>query len=167
MAIPKTRKELLEQLVPAWQKLEAELYSSGEDVGDLPCVDDWTVKDLLAVRVWWTGSVIDWVEGWRSGEHPVTPKEGYRWQDTPKLNADIVDQSRAETYSEIISQLKVNYYRILSTVKDLSDAELVDVAHFEHAGRYPVCRWISINSTRQYLTARTYLRKALRERDKG
>ena len=165
MAIPKTRKELLEQLVPAWEKLDDELRNAGSNIGDLPCIDAWTVKDLLAVRVWWTRSVIDWVEAWRKGDNPVTPKEGYRWQETPRLNDDIVAASKSDTYDEIVSNLKVNYYRIISTINELSDAELVDVGHFEHAGRYPVCRWISINTTRQYMTARTYIRKSMRDED--
>ena len=162
MAIPKTRRELLDQLVPAWQKLEAEIESAGPDVGDLPCVDDWSIKDLLAVRVWWTGSVIDWIEAWKEGESPVTPKEGYKWQETPRLNSDIVSESKHKTYEDIVKQLKLNYYRIITTIKKLDEPELVDVGHFPQAGRYPVCRWISINTTRQYLTARTFIRKAVR-----
>lgn len=163
MAIPKTRSELLEQLVPAWEKLDRELDAVGPDVGDLTCVDDWSVKDLLAVRVWWTGAVIDWIEAWKRGEEPVLPKEGYGWQETPKLNNDIVARSRSDTLESTVTQLKVNYYRIISAIQKLTDAELVDIEYFHQAGRYPVCRWISINSTRQYLTARTYIRKAVRQ----
>ncbi|NNE65444.1 MAG: ClbS/DfsB family four-helix bundle protein [Pyrinomonadaceae bacterium] len=160
--IPKTRKELMEQLVPSWQKLDKELSDAGPEIGDLPCVDDWTVKDLLAVRVWWTGSVIDWVEAWRRGEKPVLPKEGYLWQETPRLNNDIVAESQKDSYSGTVNRLKVNYYRILSTVNAMDDAELIDVGFHKQAGSYSVCRWISINTTRQYMTARTYIRKAIR-----
>lgn len=167
MAIPKTRKELLEQLVPAWEKLEKELEVAGSEIGDLPCVDDWTVKDLLAVRVWWTGSVIDWVEAWRRGENPELPKKGYQWKETPRLNDDIVSESKEKEYARIVSQLKLNYYRLIDVIKNLTDAELVDVGHFEQAGSYPVCRWISINTTRQYMTARTYIRKAVRAAESG
>jgi len=163
MAIPKTRLELLEQLVPAWEKLEKELEDAGPGIADLYCFDEWSVKDLLAVRVWWTGAVADWIEAWKRGEKPVLPKEGYGWMETPRLNNDIVKESRSETYEATVKRLKLNYYRIISTIQKLTDAELVDVGHFQPAGRYPVCRWISINTTRQYLTARTYIRKAIRE----
>ena len=163
MSIPRTRRELLEQLVPAWEKLDRELDNAGPDIGDLPCVDDWSVKDLLAVRVWWTGQTSEWIEAWRKGEDPNLPKQGYKWKETPRLNNDIVELCREESYQDVIKMLKVNFYRIRSLIDDLSDVELVDVGHFPQAGKFPVCRWISINTTRQYLTARTYVRRAIRK----
>ena len=163
MSIPRTRRELLDQLVPAWEKLDRELDNAGPDIGDLPCVDDWSVKDLLAVRVWWTGRTSDWIEAWRKGETPSLPKQGFKWKETPRLNNEIVELCEEESYEDIVRMLKVNFYRIRSLIDDLSDEELVDVGYFPQAGNFPVCRWISINTTRQYLTARTYIRKAIRE----
>ena len=160
--IPKTREELLEQLKPAWRKLEIELDSADEETGALHCVDDWSVKDLIAVRVWWTGSVAEWIDAWRRGESPVLPREGYKWKETPRLNGDIVSESKNESFEDLVTKLKVNYYRVLTLIGELTDEELVDVGYFEQAGKFPVCRWLSINTTRQYLTARTLIRKAVR-----
>ena len=93
MPIPKTRSELTELVGSTYSKLRAELDAAGPGIADLPCVDDWTVKDLLAVRAWWTEHVVDWIEAWRRGERPVTPAPGYAWRETPRLNADIVAAS--------------------------------------------------------------------------
>ena len=54
MPIPKTRPDLTELVTKSFQKLRAELDSAGPKLAKLPCVDEWTVKDLLAVRAWWT-----------------------------------------------------------------------------------------------------------------
>ena len=94
MPIPRTRAELTNQTRSTFEKLRGELEAAGSRAGSLPCIDDWTVKDLLAVRTWWTERVVDWIEAGKRGEVPVTPAEGYRWNETPRLNADIVGISR-------------------------------------------------------------------------
>lgn len=165
MPIPKTRPELTGQLNATFSKLRSELDGGGPRLGSLPCVDDWTVKDLLAVRAWWTENVVDWIEGGRRGETPVTPAEGYRWKETPRLNKDIVKTARRESYHSVRGRLEQGYSRVLSQIDALSDKELLQVGIFEWAGKYPISRWISLNTVRQYTTARTFIRRAVRERD--
>ena len=90
MPIPKSRAELVESIVSTFEKLQQELNAAGPRAGGLPCVDDWTIKDLLSVRCWWTTSVIDWIEAGKRGDCPITPAPGYQWKETPRLNANIV-----------------------------------------------------------------------------
>lgn len=163
MPIPKTRQELVDQTRSAIQKLQAELAAGGPRIGSLPCIDDWTVKDLLAVRVWWTEAVLSWIDLGRRGESPITPAEGYRWNQTPRLNQDLVKASRRESYRSIRSRLEAGFERVLHTIDSLDDPELLEVGSFGWAGKYPISRWLALNTTRQYTTARTHLRRALRE----
>ncbi len=163
MPIPKTREELISQVSSSYSKLRAELDAAGSAVSELPCVDEWSVKDLLAVRTWWTKHVIDWVEAGRRGETPTTPAPGYRWNETPRLNTDIVIESRPRSYRTLRTELEQGYQRVMDTIDALDDTELLEVGVYAWAGRYPISRWISINTTRQYLTARTYVRRAIRE----
>ena len=164
MPIPKTRTELTDYLGSTYAKLRAELDAAGPRLGSMPCVDDWSVKDLLAVRVWWTEHVIDWVEAGIRGEKPVTPAEGYRWKDTPRLNADIVKSCRRDSYRSLRGRLAQGYPRAMQVIESLDDHELIDSGVFAWAGSYPISRSISINTARQYTTARTLIRRALRER---
>lgn len=162
MPIPVTREELVDQVRSSSARLLEELDRGGPTAGELPCVDDWTVKDLLAVRAWWTEHVADWIEAGRRGESPVLPATGYSWRETPRLNADIVEAAREESLSAVRARLEAGQARVLSLVDALDDEELLAVGSFAWAGRWPVSRWISINTTRQYTTARTYVRRALR-----
>ena len=163
MAIPTTRIELTDLVRASYEKLHSELDEAGPRAARLACVDDWTVKDLLAVRAWWTERVIDWVEAGRRSEVPIVPAEGYRWSETPRLNADIVKQARRDSYDSIRARLERGYRRVMRTIDLLDDHELLDVGVFAWAGKYPISRWISINTARQYTTARTFIRRALRE----
>ncbi len=164
MPIPTSRKELVESIHTTWDKLRDELESAGPRFGSYPCVDDWTVKDLLAVRAWWTESMVDWIEAGKRGEMPTTPAEGYRWSETPRLNEAIVKQSRRESYKSIRARLQAGVLRAFDAIDSLSDEELLDAGVFEWAGKFPLARWLSINTTRQYTTARTYVRRALKAR---
>jgi len=163
MPIPKTRAELTSQIRSSYTKLRTELDQAGTGIAKLPCVNGWSVKDLLAVRTWWTEHVINWVEAGIRGETPTTPAPGYRWSETPRLNTDIVIKNRRESYHSIRARLEQGYRRVMDTIDSLDDTELLEVDVFPWAGKYPISRWISINTTRQYLTARTYIRRAIRE----
>ena len=55
------------------------------------------------------------------------------------------------------------FERVMRTIDSLDDRELLDVGVFGWAGKYPISRWISINTARQYATARTFIRRSLRE----
>jgi hypothetical protein len=166
MPIPKTRDELTELVESSWEKLRRELDEAGPKVAQLNCVDDWTVKDLLAVRAWWTESVLDWIDAGRRGESPTLPAPGYSWRETPRLNADIVEAARSEPFRAIRDRLEKGFSRVLATIDALDDTELLQVGIFDWADKWPVARWISVNTARQYTTARTFIRRALRERER-
>jgi hypothetical protein len=163
MPIPTTRAELETQVRSSFEKLRDDLETAGPRAGALPCVVDWSVKDLLAVRVWWTEHVVEWIEAGRRGESPVTPAEGYGWTETPRLNADVVAAAASASHRSLPDRLERGYERVLRTIDALDDRELLEVGAFGWAGRYPLSRWISLNTTRQYTTARTHVRRALRE----
>ena len=163
MAIPSTRAELLEQITTAYRKLKTDLDRGGPAIAGVVCVDDWTVKDLLAVRVWWTTSVVQWIERGGRGEPLDLPAPGYSWKETPRLNAAIVANGRDDSYEARVDGLEAAYQALLTCIERLDDPELLEVGAFPWAGSYPVSRWISINGTRQYATARTYVRRAMRE----
>jgi hypothetical protein len=161
MPIPTTREELNELVTSAFDKLESELDRTGPEAGDLHCVDEWTVKDLLAVRAWWTESVVAWIEAGRRGESPATPAQGYGWNETPRLNADIVSMARNESHAAVRARLREGFENVLALIASLDDRELLSPEVFPWAGKWPVSRWISINTARQYVTARTFIRRAL------
>ena len=97
------------------------------------------------------------------GDNPVTPAEGYRWKDTPRLNADIVKKCRRESYRSLRQRLERGFTRTMQVIESLDDHELLGSGVFAWAGSYPVSRWLSINTARQYTTARTFIRRAMRE----
>ena len=164
MPIPTTRHELVEGIRTSFAKLSRELHDAGPRAGSLMCTEEWSVKQLLAVRAWWTEAVIDWVESGRRDEVPITPAHGYRWNETPRLNGDVVQATRRESYRSVRGRLQLGYERVLTTLDLLSDRELLRVGVFAWAGKHPVARWVSMNTATQYASARGLVRRALRSR---
>ena len=163
MPIPTTRAQLVDEASRAFAKLGEEIREAGPEIATLVCVDDWTVKDVLAVRAWWSHAVIDWVEAGKQGRPLSLPAPGYGWNETPRLNAAIVAAASGDTYASILDRLEKGFERVIRCVDSLNDTELLTPGTFAWAGKWPISRWISINTTRQYTTARTYLRKSLRD----
>jgi len=157
--IPSTRAELIEAISGAYSKLQAEHQRLGPDIAEQVCVDEWTVKQVLAIRAWWTHSVVDWIEAWQRGESPELPAPGYRWNETPRLNADLAAAATDRAYGDVLRRLDEGVARVIEVIGSLQDAELLEVGAFPSAGKWPVSRWISINTGRQYTTARTYIRR--------
>lgn len=110
MPIPTTRAALVDLVTSSYVKLERDLETVDAETATLPCVDDWSIKDLLAVR----------------------------------------------------DRLRLGVERVLVTIEALDDRGLLEAGVFGWAGKWPIARWISINTARQYTTARTYVRRALR-----
>jgi hypothetical protein len=163
-AIPRTRRQLTEALAGSYGKLRAELDRGGPRAGSLVCVDDWNIKQLLAVRCWWSESVVDWVRRGRGGVELDLPAPGFRWSETPRLNAGIAQRARRASYASVRKRLDRAYAEVLRTVDELTDRELCAVGVFDWAGKYPICRWIALNTSRQYTTARMYVRRAIDSR---
>lgn len=162
-SIPDSREHLLEMVQSTYTKLADELAGGGPGLGELHCVDDWNVKDLLAVRAWWTESVVRWIHEGRHADSLDLPAPGYGWSETPRLNNAIVRGARSEPYEEIVARLQRGYRRVLATIDELEDRELLTPGVFPWAGKYPIAGWLSLNTSRQYATARTFIRRAMRK----
>ena len=159
MPIPLTRQELTDAVANSYEKLSAELDRVNPELETAVCVDDWSVKDVLAVREWWTRKIVDWIEAGQQGKTPTTPARGYSWRDTPRLNADICKKCERRSFQATRKRLARGVQRVLATIDALTERELLEPGVFDWAGKWPISRWISINTARQYTTARTYIRR--------
>ena len=165
-SIPSSREHLNELLTQSYAKLQALIDAAGPALAEMVCVDDWTVKDLLAVRLWWLESVCVWIHAGRRGETPVVPAAGYRWNETPRLNNDIVKRFKAVDYQQLRRDLATAYADLQQLIKELTDRELLEVGVYSWAEKWPLARWISLSSSTQFTSAARYVRRAVKELNK-
>lgn len=167
MPIPQSRTDLIELIRRSSERLFSDLDRVDASTSSLRCTDDWTIRELIAVRVWWTESVLQWIDRGQRGESQELPAPGYSWSETPRLNNDVVEASRGESLEVLRERLAEAVTRVLLRVDSLNDTDLLALHQFEWAGDWPVLRWISVNTATQYASARTLIRRALRDRDIG
>ncbi|MCR9247189.1 MAG: ClbS/DfsB family four-helix bundle protein [bacterium] len=160
--IPRTRADLLELIATSRRSLAAALDGLTTADGQLRCTEDWNLLELLAVRQWWSERVLDWVTAGRRGAVPETPAPGFSWRETPKLNARIARECPRESLPAARARLERVQRRLRATIDRLDDRELLEVGVYEWAGRYPLARWLAMNTARQYKTAATMIRRARR-----
>lgn len=165
MPIPKTREELVDSLHETFARLQTELEALPEQAECYLCADEWTIRDLVCVRLWWSQAVLSWIRAGQRGKQPATPAPGFNWSQTPALNEQIIRESD-KGLPELIQDLERTFKSILGVIGELDDTELLTVGVFEWAGKHPISRWVSLNTTRQYTTARTLIRRAVRKHAK-
>ena len=125
--IPKSRSHLVEMTRTNFEKLRLEIDQAGSRLTSLPCTDEWNAKELLAVRAWWTEAVIEWVRLGRKGKTPITPAEGYRWNETPRLNSDIARSAKRMSFKSIVKRLDDGFAELMLLIDSLDDRELLEV----------------------------------------
>ena len=107
----------------------------------------WVASTSGASRICWPSALggrstsVEWIELGRRGKVPITPAPGYRWKETPRLNADVVAAAHDEDLESIVDRLERGYQDVMATIDALDDNELLEPRVFEWAGSYPISRW--------------------------
>lgn len=160
--IPKNRDHLLELIETRFAKLWELIEPISEDDGTIYVDDDFSIKDIIALRVWWGDSVVKWIAAGQKGKTMAIPAEGYTWRETPALNRALAEEFDHLTLAAARKKLLATKKRLLKKIAELSDKELEQQGVFDWAGKWPVMRWVSVGSSTQYDGATRLIRKALR-----
>ena len=75
--IPKNREHLLDLITSHFRKLWKLIENLDEQQAGLAVDDDFTIKDLLVIRIWWLTAVQRWITDGREGKSFPLPAEGF------------------------------------------------------------------------------------------
>ncbi len=160
--IPKDREHLLDLITSNYRKLWKLIEDMDDDCAKLMVDDDFSIKDLIVIRVWWLQAVQGWIKKGQQGLSFPLPSEEFNWQQTPALNRQTVANEKSTPLADAREQLKQSNFKLLQLIDSLNDDELTKVSQFEWAGKWPVMRWISVGSSSQYDGAAKQIRKTLK-----
>jgi hypothetical protein len=91
------------------------------------------------------------------------PAPGYKWNETPRLNGDVAAKAKRESYRSVRGRLQWAYEDVHIVIGELDDRELCTPGTLDWTGKYGVCGAINLNTARQYRTATTFIRRALKQ----
>ena len=139
------KQELTTKILTGRTQLEAALSHVDEERMPLIILHgEWSVKDLIGHLGFWENSVVSLFNALRAGKTPEP------FPELDALNARVLSESRKQSLSEVRRQEKGAYQKVLALIKDASDRELFDPAHFPWTEGRPFESFISDNTYGHY-----------------
>ena len=86
--------------------------------------DEISIKDTLAHRAHWIGLFLSWYEDGRDGLDVATPAPGYKWNQLKVYNAIVRENSRADSWQEILDRFTCKHEALVSLLESLDDKVL-------------------------------------------
>jgi hypothetical protein len=112
--------------------------------------DGWNLRDLVAHLADWHRLFLGWYDAGLRDETPAMPAAGYKWNETPRLNADLYEKSRRRTPAAVRKDFEAGYARIRAIVDALTDAQVTKPGAFRWTGKYPLTTYLGANTASHY-----------------
>jgi hypothetical protein len=166
MPLPASRIELLTSLRDAATKLDAEF----DDFADPRAVDTHGVSpaDRLGYQIGWGRLLLGWDTAEREGRFVPMPAQGFAWHELGGLAQQFYVQHREWSVVGLRCELGCVVDEIAEWVGTMSDQEVFAIGQREWAGeKWPVVKWIQVNTIAPYRSARTKIRAQRRCLESG
>ena len=123
----------------------------------------WSVKDTIAHLSAWHNRTLNWLATARRGEVPVTPEEGYSWEEIDRLNDERYMVDRDRPLNEVLREFQATYERLYTEAEALTEEELFTKAGLSMYFRDPLFGYIAYNTFFHYRTHLEPIRAWLNE----
>jgi hypothetical protein len=139
------KQELMAKILSGRAQLDAALSRVDEERMPLIVLHgEWSVKDLIGHLGFWENRVVTLFNTLRAGKIPEPAP------DLDVINARVLTDSRKQSLAEVRRQERNAYQKLVALVKDATDRELFDPAHFPWTEGRPFETFISDNSYGHY-----------------
>ena len=116
--------------------------------------------DVLAYQIGWARLLLGWDKSEAAGKIPAMPAKGYQWNQLGPLAQSFYEKSSEKTLKQLRTEFKRVFNQLIKWVQSLSEEELFELHQREWAGeKWPVIKWIQVNSIAPYRSARTKIRR--------
>jgi hypothetical protein len=126
--------------------------------------DGWTVNDLIAHLSAWHRLFLGWHRDGLAGRTPAMPAQGYRWNETPRLNHDIWRRHKDRPTDELRAELESTHGQALHLARELSEAQILEPGAFAWTGRNALVTYLGANTASHCRFAQKVLKRWLKNR---
>lgn len=161
MPLPINKRELLNSLQAAYSKLVEEAAGipsglerdPGVEGGISPC-------DLIAYQIGWGRLLLSWDDIETQGEIAEMPAPGFKWNQLGLLADSFYEEQHDQTLEQLLGKFGALVGQIRLHIESNSEETLFGVGKRHWAGqKWPLAKWIQVNTVAPYESARTKLRK--------
>lgn len=160
MAVPESKKELLDEIEKSYSKLRKELEGISEDnlrkmmEGHVKNTEI-TVLNLVSYLIGWWELVLKWNRG-DSENLEYLPENGYKWNELWKLAEKFYEDYKEYSYKELLKILESIVEKIIELIQSLENNKLYGSTWYKKYSRW---RMIQLNTASPYKNAYSRIRK--------
>jgi len=162
MAIPKTKKELLDTIDINYKKLQEELLSIPIEFTDKKELVGhskntlMSINDLVAYLIGWGQLVLKWNKKKSNGESVDFPETGFKWNELGLLAQKFYRDYEKLNFKKLTLKLDTTVSEIKDLIESKSNTELYKNLWHD---KYTLGRMIQLNTSSPYKNAKDRLRK--------
>jgi len=156
-------RQLIAEIRRCFEKYDAEFEGIAEAERDLRFPEtDRTPAENLSYQLGWLTLLLQWDKEERAGLQVTMPAAGYKWNDLGRLYQSFYAVYGIYTLAEQRKMLRRLVEDVCAWIELLSEEELFQPEMRRWAttnARWPLCRWIHINTVAPFTSFRTKFRK--------
>lgn len=159
MARPTTQSELLDAMDQEYLALLTEVgRCPAQDIEIVGACEHWSVKDLLAHLDAWHELILGWDRVGAEGGKPAMPAPGLTWKDTPLLNDQIWQRTKADSWVEVKKRLDRSHRAVRAMAARYEPDDLFTKRRFGWTGSTSVGSYAVSATSSHYDWARKLIR---------
>lgn len=163
----KDKTELIEEIRTRYNLYNQEFDEIKEEEKGLlkPGVDK-TPSQNISYQIGWTHLLLQWEADEKKGIEVKTPTSEYKWNNLKGLYQSFYDQYSSYSLAEQRELLQKQVNEIITWIESLDHEILFDPEQRKWAttpAKWPVWKWIHINTVAPFKNFRTQLRKWKKE----
>ena len=158
-----SKQELIDSISRSFNKYLLEFSDISEDEKNKKVIAvDKTPSQNISYQLGWVSLLLEWEKDEKEGQQVITPKKGFKWNNLGVLYQEFYqtyDQYSLDEKKELLSK-KVSEVR--DWVQSLAEDELFLPNQRKWAttpAKWPVYKWIHINTVAPFTNFRTQIRK--------
>lgn len=165
MPLPTNKSELLKKLEESYKKLDSEFEGlPNSDCRRKAIQGDISACDILAYQIGWGQLLLGWEKSERAGETPEMPSDGYKWNELGSLAKSFYEKYHKKSLETLRADFKKTVVDISAMIEKLSEKELFVPKQRNWTGdKWPMVKWIQVNTIAPYSSARTKMRRWKKE----
>jgi hypothetical protein len=158
------KQELIEAIEISYNKFVAEFTDIAEkDLHKRIDGVDKTPAEMLAYQIGWLKLVLSWEKDEMAGKKVVTPKPNIKWNKLGELYQSFYEEYKELTLEKLLKIFEKANKDFVNWIKSLNDKILFDENQRQWASstpsKWPVWKWIHINSVAPFTNFRGKIRK--------
>ena len=161
MPLPTSQQELLSRFDTAYHKLREEISRVPDELSRAPQLEGgMCLCELIAYQIGWGRLVLQWEALEQAGQAVEMPAPGFKWNQLGALAQSFYQRSQEDSAAQLLAQFDALASDLRAFIAASSDTFLFGVGQRQWAGaKWPVVKWLQVNTIAPYDSARAKLRK--------